>query len=248
MKIQRSTLILVLLACVAATSYAVYQVAVIPRQEKAEAQSKKLFAWTEDDVQKLSLQTPTDLFIFERRSDANPTPWQMLKPKEILASDASVSFLLNLLSTQSSESTLTIPRDRLAEFGLLKPLVTIGVTLKDQTIHQMLLGSPDFSGNSLYALVDPDPNAAEIEVRVVSNQFQFGTSRDLAEWEYTEPPAPTPSPEGSQTIPEGSQTIPEGSQTPEQGSQGTPEGSQAPAVPEDNGEPEGNNDLDVNPD
>jgi hypothetical protein len=197
MKIQRSTLVLVLLACVTATAYGVYQIAVVPRQEQTELQSKKLFVWKEDQVQKLSVQTSTDLLMFERRAEASPTPWQMLKPKETLASDASISFLLNLLSTESSESTVTIPRDRLAEFGLLNPPVTIGVTLKDQTIHQMLLGNPDFSGNSLYALVDPDPNAAEVEVRVVSNQFQFGTSRALAEWEYTEPPEPIPSPGSS---------------------------------------------------
>jgi hypothetical protein len=234
MKIQRSTLVLVLLACVTATAYAIYQVAVIPRQEQAERQSKKLFDWTEDQVQKLSLQTPTDRLTFERRSDINPTPWQMLKPKETLASDASISFLLNLLSTQSSESTVTISRDRLAEFGLANPPITIEVTLKDQTTHQMLLGNADFSGNSLYALVDPDPNAAEVEVRVVSNQFQFGTSRDLAEWEYTEPPEPIPSPGSSPDQPSGSPNpqIPPTSPT--------PQGSPPPQSPEGNGPPEAN--------
>jgi hypothetical protein len=195
MKLQRSTLVLVMLACVVGTGYGIYQLAVVPRQEKVELQATKLFDWQEDQVQKLSLQTPTGLLIFERRSETVPTPWQMLKPQETLASDASISFLLNLLSTQSSESTLTISRDRLAEFGLVKPLVTIGITLEDQTIHQMLLGNPDFSGNSLYALVDPDPNAADVEIRVVSNQFQFGTNRDLAEWVYTEPPEPEASPD-----------------------------------------------------
>ncbi|MFZ9738890.1 MAG: hypothetical protein ACO3EZ_12855 [Prochlorotrichaceae cyanobacterium] len=195
MKLQRSTLTLVMLACISGTAYGVYQLGVVPHQEKVELQSKKLFDWNEDQVQKLSVQTSSDLLIFERRSETVPTPWQMLKPQEKLASDASVSFLLNLLTTQSSESTLTIARDRLAEFGLVQPPVTIDITLEDQTAHQMLLGNPDFSGNSLYALVDPDPNAAEVEVRVVSNQFQFGTNRDLAEWEYTEPPEPEASPE-----------------------------------------------------
>ncbi len=234
MKIERSTIVLVVLACITGTAYGVYQLAVVPRQEQTELQSKKLFSWTEDQVNKLSVQTPTDLLVFERRADANPTPWQMVEPRQILASDASISFLLNLLSTQSSESTVTIPRDRLAEFGLVNPSITIDIALKDQTTHQMLLGNPDFSGNSLYALVDPDPNAAEVEVRLVSNQFQFGTSRDLAEWEYTEPPEPIPSPGSSPNLPqdEPEQTAPSPQGTP------TPPGEQTPPSPESSPPPE----------
>ena len=196
MKIQRSTLILVVGAFIATTSYFIYEALVVPRQEKTESAAKDLFAWTEDQVQKLKITGASGTLEFERRTETTPTPWQMLTPQNSLANDASVSFLLNLLVSESSDSTVTISRDRLGEFGLENPPTTIEITLTDQSTHQLLLGNPDFSGNSLYALVDPDAAAPELTVRVVSNQFQFGVNRDLAEWEYVEPPEPTDAPQG----------------------------------------------------
>jgi hypothetical protein len=219
MKIQRSTLILVIGAFVATTSYSIYQAVIVPRQEKAESESKDLFPWEEDQVKQFKITSPAGTLAFERRTETTPTPWQMLAPTNSLANDASVSFLLNLLVSESSESTVTIARDRLGEFGLANPATTIDVTLADQSTHQLLLGNPDFSGNSLYALVDPNPTAPELTVQVVSNQFQFGVNRDLAEWEYVEPPTDAPSP------------VPENNPAPQTPAPQTPPQSPLPTPP-----------------
>lgn len=211
MKMQRSTLILGLCAALALGGYGVYQGVFVPRQEKIESQAQDLFSWAEGDVKSLKITTANQTLVFQRRSEDIPTPWDMVSPKNTLASDASISFLLNLLTTESSESTVSVAREELANFGLDTPTTAIEITLADGTHHKLLLGNQDFSNSFLYSIVESDPQetpgdaaqsaerssppeANTVDVRLVTNQFEFGVNRQLEEWTYTPPPEPSPSP------------------------------------------------------
>lgn len=108
--------------------------------------------------------------------------WQLSVPLQVPAAESSVAFLTNLLATGQRQQTLNIRRDRLAEFGLDNPAATITITLQDQTQHRLVLGKPTFDRTLLYALIDPDKDANELAVSLVSLQLMNAVDRDLKEW------------------------------------------------------------------
>jgi Domain of unknown function (DUF4340) len=133
--------------------------------------------------------------------------WQLSAPLKVPANDSTVAFLTNLLTTTQRDRTITISPDRAAEFGLDQPTATIAITLTDQTKHRLILGKPSFDRTFLYAQIDPDPNAKELAVALISPQFANAVDRELKEWQVekksekpeTQPtasssPSPTASP------------------------------------------------------
>ncbi len=126
--------------------------------------------------------------------------WRLSAPLKRPANPATVAFLTNLLTTTQRDRTLVVSPDRAAEFGLDQPTGTISITLADQTQHQLVLGKPSFDRTFLYALIDPDPQAKELSVSLISPQFANAVDRDLAEWQVekkVDQTVATPSPEAS---------------------------------------------------
>ncbi len=130
---------------------------------------------------------------------ATPSPSASAKPAEkpaqgsdtagVPASDASVAFLLNLLTTGKSDRTLvmTDPAKQRQEYGLDEPVATVEVKLKNQQTHRLILGKPDFNGTFLYAQSDPPADKSEdIEVLLVSPDFQNAVNRPLSEWKSSD--------------------------------------------------------------
>lgn len=126
--------------------------------------------------------------------------WRLSAPLKVPANPATVAFLTNLLTTTQRDRTLVVSPDRAAEFGLDQPTGTISITLADQKKHQLVLGKPSFDRTFLYALIDPDPQAKELSVSLISPQFANAVDRDLAEWQVekkVEKTVASPSPEAS---------------------------------------------------
>jgi Domain of unknown function (DUF4340) len=127
--------------------------------------------------------------------------WQLSAPLKVPANEPTVAFLTNLLTTTQRDRTLNVSPDRAAEFGLDKPTGTIGITLTDQQKHKLVLGKLSFDRTWLYALIDPDPNAKELVVSLVSPQFANAVDRDLKEWQVVKKVDPiadqSPSPDAS---------------------------------------------------
>ncbi|MFM7440408.1 MAG: DUF4340 domain-containing protein, partial [Snowella sp.] len=108
--------------------------------------------------------------------------WQMKQPKDTPANDAVVSFLINLLVYESSDRTLTIPRQQHQYYGLDNPSARIIIKLKNQQSHQLILGNPDFKDEFIYAQIDPLPQGKEIKISLVSQDFLNTVERKLEEW------------------------------------------------------------------
>jgi Domain of unknown function (DUF4340) len=127
--------------------------------------------------------------------------WQLSAPLKVPANEPTVAFLTNLLTTTQRDRTLNVSPDRAAEFGLDKPMGTIGITLTDQQKHKLVLGKLSFDRTWLYALIDPDPQAKELVVSLVSPQFANAVDRDLKEWQVVKKVDPiadqSPSPDAS---------------------------------------------------
>jgi hypothetical protein len=203
MKIKPSTLALVLVALGLGGIVLLVQQQPAPKSSEAGEQvvseeEKPIFEFKEADIQAFTLQTQLRTLKFERDKDGK---WQMLEPEKITASDPSVAFLLDLVTTGKTQRTITAPVSDREQFGLHQPLATIDLTLKDQKTHKLVLGEYDFNRSFLYAQADPPAEATDqLNVLLVSPNFENAVNRPLDEWkqpataEKSASPSPSPSP------------------------------------------------------
>lgn len=203
MKIKPSTLALVLVALGLGGIVLLVQQQPAPKSSEAGEQviseeEKPIFEFKEADIQAFTLQTQLRTLKFERDKDGK---WQMLEPEKITASDPSVAFLLDLVTTGKTQRTITAPVSDREQFGLHQPLATIDLTLKDQKTHKLVLGEYDFNRSFLYAQADPPAEATDqLNVLLVSPNFENAVNRPLDEWkqpataEKSASPSASPSP------------------------------------------------------
>lgn len=203
MKIKPSTLTLVLVALGLGGIVLLVQQQPAPKSSEAGEQviseeEKPIFEFKEADIQAFTLQTQLRTLKFERDKDGK---WQMLEPEKITASDPSVAFLLDLVTTGKTQRTITAPASDREQFGLHQPLATIDLTLKDQKTHKLVLGEYDFNRSFLYAQADPPAEATDqLNVLLVSPNFENAVNRPLDEWkqpataEKSASPSASPSP------------------------------------------------------
>ena len=186
MKLQRTTWILVALALVLGGSIYFYEIQVKPKQEAIQAKQKRIFDFEEKEIKRLTIEKEEQVLEFERTGDEN-NPWQMKQPEDVPASDASVSFLLDLLVEGKSDHSFTIPPNQSKEYGFDRPLATVKVQLENQETHKLILGKTDFNGQFLYAQADPlSATEQELEIMLVPKNFQYAVEREFEEWKQTE--------------------------------------------------------------
>jgi hypothetical protein len=201
MKLQRTPLILLLIALVLGGFVYFYEVQGAPQREAAQANAEKLFQFKEEEVQTLKVATQQQTLSFvktpagrlkdtvkqqidqEKLSKPEVLIWLMTAPEEAAANEGAIAYLLNLMATGSSEQRFQVPSAKLAEFGLDKPLATVEVKLNNQQTHKLVLGKPNFNRTALYTQIDPPSNpTTDVSVALVSMDFESAVSRPLAEW------------------------------------------------------------------
>ena len=186
MKLQRTTWILVALALVLGGVVYFYEIQVKPKQEAIQAKQKQIFDFEEKEIKRLTIEKEEQVLEFERTDDEN-NPWQMKQPEDVSASDASVSFLLDLLVEGKSDRSFTIPPNQSKEYGFEQPLATVKVQLENQETHELILGKTDFNEQFLYAQADPPSETEqELEIMLVPKNFQYAVEREFEEWKQTE--------------------------------------------------------------
>ena len=183
MKLQRTTLILLLLALGLGGFVYFYEVQGASQQQIAKNQKQQIFSFEQEQVQSFTVKTKAQALSFERGDNAGKPIWRMKAPSNTLASDASVSYLMDLVVKGKRNRTIQVAASQLQEYGLAQPQATIEVKLKNQQIHQLILGKPDFNRNFLYAQADPPTKPAEnVDVLLVSPDFENAINRQLSEW------------------------------------------------------------------
>ncbi|AFY57137.1 hypothetical protein Riv7116_4723 [Rivularia sp. PCC 7116] len=196
MKLQRTTLVLVLLAILLGGFVYFYEFQWKSQQAEVKKKQQQLFSFKEEDVKNLKITTPSETITLERAPESDKTKWLMKSPDNVPANDGTIAYLLNLLETEKSERTLNPPASQLGEFGLKQPQATIDITLNNQKTHKLVVGSkPSFNNQLVYAqknlATKPDGNT---EVILVSNKFENAVKRSLSEWKAVEIQQQTPSP------------------------------------------------------
>ena len=186
MKLHRNTLILLVVA-IALSGIVLVAEALRSVSEGGGVTQKagdRLFDFKEAQVKALTIDYQGETVAFERDQE---DVWQMTTPESALAEPASLTFLLNLLTTEPSNRKISITPDQQADFGFTNPTSTIEITLENGDTHRLVLGAEDFSGGSLYVQVDPaqvpaEPDVEEIEIQVATIDLINGVDRPLEEW------------------------------------------------------------------
>lgn len=182
MKLQRTTLILLFLALGLGGFVYFNEIQNTTQRQEAKAQ-QQIFSFEAEQVQSFKVTTKKQMLEFEREEKDGKSIWQMLVPSNTLASDASISYLMDLLVKGESNRTIQVAADQLQEYGLAQPQATIQVKLKNQQTHQLILGKPDFNRNFLYAQADPPAKlTGNVDVILVSLDFENAVNRQLSEW------------------------------------------------------------------
>ncbi|MBD2307654.1 DUF4340 domain-containing protein [Chroococcidiopsis sp. FACHB-1243] len=197
MKLQRTTLILLLLALGMGGFVYFYEIQGTPQRQEAREKQQQIFTFKEDQIQSLNVKTRNQTLQFTRDRDSK-TGWRMQVPEKAPASEGAIAYLLDLLVSSKSDRVLTVPAAQLSDYGLQQPQATVEVKLQDGKTHRLVLGQPDFNRSFLYAQADPPtPQPAQISVLLVSTNFENAVNRPLTEWKQASAP-PNKSPE-SQT-------------------------------------------------
>lgn len=125
-------------------------------------------------------------------------------PRETVANEAYVAYLLDLLAKAKGDR---IPADPRLEDGLNQPLATIEVKLNNQQTHKLILGNANYNNTSLYALADPPEQITQSpQIVLVSPDFKNAIDRPLSEWEQPQEKKPSSDKRSEQRPAENSQT------------------------------------------
>ena len=160
--IKKSTLI-VLLAAVILGATAYYFDWKRGQKEAANSPAdtaQPAFTLQAEDISSLSISYPADPksqpIHFEKQSGA----WQITQPLQTGADDASLLGILQQLASVRVAQTEPGTPDRLKVFGLETPDVALDFQMKNGAKHSLRLGKKDFTGVSVYAIVDSAKDVA----------------------------------------------------------------------------------------
>lgn len=182
--IKKSTLLVLLLAVMAgaAVYYFDWKRGQKEAEKAAEDTSQPAFAVQADDISSLVISYPVDPKSKPVQMEKRNGSWQITQPIQTSADDASVQGIVDQLASARVSQTEPAAPDRLKVYGLDNPDVSLDFQLKSGAKHNLKLGKKDFTGVSVYALVDNNAKDVALlpESLLVSSDKPLQDLRDHA--------------------------------------------------------------------
>jgi hypothetical protein len=154
---KKSTGIVFLLAAALAAFVYFYDVKHNSASDTPADSSKPVYSIASPDITALQIDRAGTSAAFEHSADG----WYMTKPVATKADATVLDGIASGLSSVRVDRTFPATPDNLKAFGLNEPAVTLAFVMKGGAQHKLLLGGRDFSGSSVYALVD---NAKDVSL------------------------------------------------------------------------------------
>jgi len=162
---KKSTGIVFLIALALAAFVYFYDLKHKPAGDTAADASKPAFAAVaSSDLKEIDLDRAGVKASFERRSDG----WYMTQPLSTRAEQTALNALENELPSVRVDRTLPAAPDSIASFGLKQPAVSLRFTTNSGAQHTLKIGAKDFSGSSVYALVDDGKDVALVSNSILT--------------------------------------------------------------------------------
>ena len=178
MKLQRSTGILLGVAFSLLTIVAVIET----QKSTLSDDDETLYSFTEADVSEFTIkrENRTEILSFIK----NDNTWQMTEPEEAAADPSSIAFLLNIITSDTIQETITTTSENLDTYGLDQPTATLELRVDEET-YALTVGDEDFSGTSLYVMTNDMDNGAKptpIDIYLISKGLETGIRRPVDDW------------------------------------------------------------------
>jgi hypothetical protein len=165
MIIKKSTLIVLVCAIVLGVGVYFYQRHSSSTETTTEDKTKLAFSLQADDITGLTIAHPgkTDEATVQL-ADQSGT-WRITQPLETEADQSAVRGITDGVAAARVAETEPAAPDRLKAYGLDTPRVELDFQLKNGAKHRILMGEKDFSGISVYSLID---NAKTVSLLPIS--------------------------------------------------------------------------------
>jgi hypothetical protein len=164
---KRNTLILVAIA--AALAVAVYFLEIKegkPRDEPTSTPTTRAaFSFISADIATLIVNRAGQSTTVEDHDGK----WLISQPVNAAADQSAVDSLVSALTGAKVERDLPADQEKMKSYGLEEPAVTIEIKLKSGEEHRVSLGEKDFSGLSVYALLDEAPGVALLPASILTS-------------------------------------------------------------------------------
>ena len=152
---------LIILICALALGAAVYFFDWKRGNEKKPADASKLaFSIAASDVTSFTFSHPANTgetpIRFEKRSGI----WEIVQPIETQADQATAEGIVDQLASTRIAQTEPGGADRRKVYGLDPPSTSLEFQLQNGSKHTLLIGSRDFTGTSVYTIIDAGQNVA----------------------------------------------------------------------------------------
>jgi len=191
MKFNRNTIILVILAL--SLGMIVYlgekknQTSTQINSENSQVNTEaKIFNFDKKEIKTIVVDNQGKKITFDKTA-TEIKPWLMINPEKIKASDAAISFLINLINQATNKTKIPNQEGQLKEYGLDKPIGKIELILSNGDEYKINLGKPNFDNSQIYAqIIFPQSQPQNQEIFLVSKSFQYAIERDFQEWKETE--------------------------------------------------------------
>jgi len=150
---KKSTLLLLLLAVIAGGLTWYFEIKHPHKEAPSSELLKPAFSFNAGDIASVNVQRQGEDVLIERRGNG----WQIIQPVNTRADHSPMDSLADNISSAMVERKFSVQPAGLATYGLAQPTVTLRVKLKNGAGHRVSLGSKDFNGSDVYALVDGSP-------------------------------------------------------------------------------------------
>jgi hypothetical protein len=184
---KKSTLVLVLIALVLGGFVYYYEFKRAPATEKSGDTSKPAFSFPASDIAGLTLERAGQKISFEKHGE----DWLITRPVETRADRSVLEGIATGLASARVSRTFPAAADRLVTYGLTNPPVTLEIKLKNGQQHRLQLGAKDFSGLSVYGIVDGAKDVALLPDALLSStdkpldDLRDRSVLDLSAWDVT---------------------------------------------------------------
>ena len=179
--IKKTTLFLLLGAIVlgAAVYYFDWRRSQKESEKPAVDATKLAFSIQPQDVISLAIKHPANPAEPALQFDKRDGAWQMTQPIVTVTDQASLDGIIDGLSSARVAQTEPGAPDRLKVYGLDPPAISLEFQVRGGTKHSVALGKKDFSGISVYSIVDGAKDVALLpESLLISSSKSVQDLRD----------------------------------------------------------------------